>query len=236
MIQQRGETTEAKEISISYFMACGRVCDQVMNELFILGTGVLAEEFFALAAHAGTSVAAFVENLDKRKVGTFLCDRPVIWYEEVSPGAPCICALSTTKRQFFINQLEGKANFVNVVHPSSVILPKTTIGAGTVISTGVLIASNTVIGRHVFFNRGARVGHHTKVGDFVTIQPGANIAGLVEIGEATYIGMGAIIIERLKIGKGVTVAAGSVITKDIPDHVLVAGNPAQVKKKGIDAR
>jgi sugar O-acyltransferase (sialic acid O-acetyltransferase NeuD family) len=207
-----------------------------MNELLILGTGVLAEEFFALASHAGIHVAVFVENLDKKKVGTSLCERPVIWYEDVPNGAPCICALSTTKRKRYINQMENIATFVNLVHPSSIILPNTTIGEGTAISTGVLIASNTVIGRHVFINRGARVGHHTKVGNFVTIQPGANIAGLIEIGESTYIGMGAIIIERLKIGRGVTIAAGSVITKDIPDHVLVAGNPGVIKKKSIDAR
>jgi acetyltransferase EpsM len=189
-----------------------------------------------MADHAGIPVAGFVENLDQRKVGISLCDRPVIWYEKVPQGALCICALSTTKRRFFIDQLQGKAAFAKLIHPSSIILPRTTIGEGTAISTGVLIASNTTIGRHVFLNRGARVGHHTKVGDFVTIQPGANIAGLIEIGEGTYIGMGAIIIERLKIGKGVTIAAGSVITKDIPDHVLVAGNPAKIKKYGIDAR
>ncbi len=208
-----------------------------MNGLLILGTGVLAEEFFAIASHMGIPVTAFVENLDKKKTETSLCERPVIWYEDVPVAAPCICALSTTNRQFYIRQMEGrKATFVNLVHPSSILLPHTTIGEGTAISTGVLVASNTVIGRHVFINRGARVGHHTRVGDFVTLQPGANIAGLVEIGDATYVGMGAIILERLKIGKGVTIAAGSVVTKDIPDHVLVAGNPGVIKKKGIDAR
>ena len=80
------------------------------------------------------------------------------------------------------------------------------------------------------------MGHHTRIADFVTIQPGANIAGLVEIGEASYVGMGAIVIERRKIGKGVTIAAGSVVTRDVPDHALVAGNPAVIKKEGIEAK
>lgn len=30
------------------------------------------------------------------------------------------------------------------------------------------------------------------------------------------------------IGRGVTVGAGSVVTKDVPDFVVVAGNPARV--------
>ncbi len=46
-----------------------------------------------------------------------------------------------------------RAQFVNLVHPSSTILPRTTLGAGTVFSTGVLVASHTTVGNHVFLNR-----------------------------------------------------------------------------------
>lgn len=207
-----------------------------MPDIFILGTGLLAEEFFSLATHAGARVIAFVENLDIRKPGTMLCGRPVIWVEDLPPQSACICAISSTKRRTYIEQVNGKAVFANLIHPTSVILSPNWLGEGTVISTGVLVASNTRIGRHVFINRGARIGHHTSIGDFATIQPGANIAGKVEIGESSYIGMGAIIIERLRIGKGVTVAAGAVVTKNVMDHMLVAGNPAVVKKAHVDNR
>ena len=204
--------------------------------LFILGTGLLAEEIFALATHMGLPVAGFVENLEQQKDGATLCDRPILWVDRFPPGAGCVCALATTKRRLFIEQVEGRAKFVTLIHPSSIILPKTTLGEGTLISIGVLIASSTNIGRHTFLNRGARVGHHTQIGDYVTIQSGANIAGFVEIGESTYVGMGAIVINRLRIGKGVTIAAGAVVIHDVPDHVLVAGNPAIIKKENTDAR
>jgi sugar O-acyltransferase (sialic acid O-acetyltransferase NeuD family) len=208
----------------------------IMGELYILGTKVLAEELFAVAEHAGIAVAGFVENEDKNKAGTLLCERPIIWVDEVPRGARCVCALSTMKRRFFISQLEGKVEYVNLVHPSSIILPRTTLGEGTIVSCGVIIASNAKVGRHVFLNRGVRVGHHTSIGDFVAIQPGANIAGMIEVGDATYIGMGAVIIERLRIGRESIIAAGAVVTKDVPDHVLVAGNPAIIKKENIDAK
>lgn len=207
-----------------------------MPALYILGTGLLAEEFFALAATSGHTVEAFVENLDPSKVGTTLCERPVIGVDDLPRGAPCVCALSTTKRRRYIEQVAGRAAFVTLVHPSSLVLPRTTLGEGTVASTGVLVGSNTRIGRHVFLNRGVRVGHHAIIGDFVTIQPGANIAGAGEIGEETYIGMGAIVIERLTIGRGVTIAAGALVKHDVPDHALVAGSPAVIKKRGVDAR
>jgi acetyltransferase EpsM len=207
-----------------------------MSSLYILGTGLLAEEFFALAQTSGIAIESFVENMDQSKVGMSLCGRPVIGVDQLPQHAACVCALSTTRRRQYIEQVEDRAVFTTLVHPSSIVLPSTTLGDGTVVSTGVLVGSNTRIGRHVLLNRGARVGHHARIGDFVTIQPGANIAGAGEIGDDTYIGMGAIVIERLTIGRGVTIAAGSVVKHDVPDRALVAGNPAVVKKRGVAAR
>ena len=207
-----------------------------MNGLYILGTGVLAEEFFALAVHAGVEVAGFIENIVRDKQGGSLCDRPILWVDRLPEGAACVCALSTTSRQRFIEQVQDRARFVNLIHPSAIILPGTSLGEGTVVSAGAIIASNTAIGRHVFINRGVRIGHHSRVGDFVTIQPGANIGGLTEIGVSSYIGMGAIVIERLKLGRETIVAAGAVVIRDVVDRVMVAGNPATIKKQNIDAR
>ncbi len=204
--------------------------------LYILGTKALAEEFLGLLTHAGIPVLGFVENEEPEKAGTKLFDLPILWVDNFPAGAGCVCGLSTTTRRRFIEQLKGKARFATFVHPSSVILPFTTVGEGTTLSTGVLVASHARIGNHVFINRGARIGHHARINDFVTIQPNANIGGLGEIGASTYIGMGAIIIERLKIGKEVTIAAGSVVTHDVPDNVLVAGNPAVIKKRDIRGR
>jgi sugar O-acyltransferase (sialic acid O-acetyltransferase NeuD family) len=202
-----------------------------MEPLYVLGTGLLAEEVCALAGAAGFAVEAFVENLDRERPGRPLCDRPVIWVDDLPDGAPCVCALSTTTRKRYVDQVADRARFVTLVHPTSTILPNTTLGAGTIVSTGVLVGSNTRIGEHVFLNRGAIVGHHARLGDFVTIQPGANVAGAGEMGDQTYVGMGTLVYERLTIGRGVTIAAGSVVRHDLPDGVLAAGVPAVVKRR-----
>ncbi len=209
---------------------------KMLDKLFILGTGVLAEECFALASHAGIHVAAFIENMDRAKSGTRRCDRPILWVDDMPQRAKCICALSTSTRSRFIDQVSDRAEFVNLVHPSSIVLPGSTLGRGAIISAGVIVASNTAIGDFVFVNRAARLGHHTQIGKFATIQPGANIAGLINIGESTLVGMGSIIIERLTIGRESIIAAGAVVICDVPDNVMVAGNPAVVKKTGIVPR
>jgi acetyltransferase-like isoleucine patch superfamily enzyme len=42
------------------------------------------------------------------------------------------------------------------------------------------------------------------------------------------IGAGAIIVTGVVIGRWAMVGSGSVVTKDVPDHALVVGNPARV--------
>jgi acetyltransferase-like isoleucine patch superfamily enzyme len=50
----------------------------------------------------------------------------------------------------------------------------------------------------------------------------------VHIGDGTWVGARAMILPGVTLGKRVVVAAGSVVTRDVPDDVLVAGNPARV--------
>lgn len=53
---------------------------------------------------------------------------------------------------------------------------------------------------------------------------------IIKIGNNVWIGWGSIILKGVTIGDNSIIAAGSVILKDVPPNVLVAGNPAIVKK------
>jgi acetyltransferase-like isoleucine patch superfamily enzyme len=50
----------------------------------------------------------------------------------------------------------------------------------------------------------------------------------VVIGDGSWLGARAMVLPGVTIGKRVVVAAGAVVTRDVPDDVLVAGNPARV--------
>lgn len=54
------------------------------------------------------------------------------------------------------------------------------------------------------------------------------------IGHNTTIGGRAIILPGLKVGNHCFIGAGAVVTKDIPDHCLVGGNPAKILRVGIE--
>ena len=53
----------------------------------------------------------------------------------------------------------------------------------------------------------------------------------ITVGNNVWIGGGVTILSDVKIGDNVVIGAGSVVTKDIPDNVVVAGNPARVIKE-----
>lgn len=53
------------------------------------------------------------------------------------------------------------------------------------------------------------------------------------IGKNCFIGARSIILPGIRIGDGVIVAAGSVVTADVPDHSIVAGNPARIVRQSI---
>lgn len=50
----------------------------------------------------------------------------------------------------------------------------------------------------------------------------------IRIGNGSWLGNRAMVLPGVTIGERVLVAAGAVVTRDVPDAVLVAGNPARV--------
>jgi acetyltransferase-like isoleucine patch superfamily enzyme len=50
----------------------------------------------------------------------------------------------------------------------------------------------------------------------------------VEICDRSWIGAKAIVLKGVTIGTGAIVGSGAVVTKDVPPHCVVAGNPARV--------
>lgn len=116
------------------------------------------------------------------------------------------------------------------------------------IHTNILRMRGMDIGKHSSVARSARMesanpkGIH--IGEYSRVSVHAMVLahdyfrgkGHVDtyIGNHTVIGGCAIVSPGIKIGDHVFVGAGSVVTKDVPDHCMVAGNPARIIKEGIE--
>lgn len=56
------------------------------------------------------------------------------------------------------------------------------------------------------------------------------------IGKRCFIGANAIVMCGINIGDEVIVGAGAIVTKDVPSHCIVAGNPAKIIKTDIHTK
>ncbi len=65
------------------------------------------------------------------------------------------------------------------------------------------------------------------------LAPGSTLCGCVKVGNNVMVGAGAIILPRVVIGDNTIIGAGAVVTRDVPDSVIVVGNPARILRKNL---
>jgi acetyltransferase-like isoleucine patch superfamily enzyme len=100
------------------------------------------------------------------------------------------------------------------------------IGDRVFVNSGsvIIAVKEIVIGDDVAFANEAYVMDSNSHG----VEGRPHVEAPVRIGDGTWIGARAMVLPGVTIGKRVLVAAGAVVTRDVPDDVLVAGNPARV--------
>lgn len=57
---------------------------------------------------------------------------------------------------------------------------------------------------------------------------GLEYAKPITVGDNVWFGGNVTVLSGVTIGNGAVIGAGSVVTKDVPDNVVVAGNPAKI--------
>lgn len=86
------------------------------------------------------------------------------------------------------------------------------------------------IGNNVFLAPGVHIYTATHPLDQIERNSGYEYGKPVKIGDNVWLGGRAVICPGVTIGNNVVVAAGAVVTKNVPNNVVVGGNPAKIIK------
>jgi acetyltransferase-like isoleucine patch superfamily enzyme len=130
------------------------------------------------------------------------------------------------------------------------IRSNTRIGQGCTIGSYVDIEGDVIIGNHVslqsacYITRGVIIEDDVFCGPRVTTMndkricyrrpPLTFVRNAPRILRAARVGGGSVLLPGVTIGENAFVGAGSVVTKDVPDRVIVVGNPARIVGKVRD--
>jgi len=139
------------------------------------------------------------------------------------------------------------------VCPQATVGNNTKIWNHSKIRENVTIGSDCIIGKNVYVDPDVKIGNHVKIQNGVNVYKGVTIEDDVFLGpsmtftnclfprsknddwkltethvkKGASIGANATIVCGVTIGEHAMVGAGSVVTKDVPPHALVVGNPAK---------
>ncbi len=130
------------------------------------------------------------------------------------------------------------------------------LGANCIVGKGAYIDFDVVIGDNVKIQNGVFVYHGVTIQDGVFLGPGViltndklpraiNPDGALKsdadwqvspilIQRGASVGAGAIVLPGVTIGEFAMIGSGAVVTRDVPDHGLVYGNPARLHGYACD--
>lgn len=203
--------------------------------LAIYGPGGFGRELLEIARQGGKSVCFISDREDevgRQVLGVDVHSLEHLAADNADISAVIAVADSSARRRLDKNLQMAGVRVGSAIATTAIVGPDVEMAPGAVMCHHTIITASARIGRHFHSNIYSYIAHDCVIGDFVTLAPRVSVNGNTIVEDDVYIGTGAVLKQGrpdkpLRIGRGAVIGMGAVVTKDVPEGVVVVGNPAR---------
>lgn len=210
------------------------------EKLIVWGAGGQGRVVSNIARLLGTfEIVGFLDDVNPGRRGEHFCGATILGgaerLDELAAHGVRSCVLAfgnSTARLRWADAIQAKGlRLATLIHPTAVIAPDVSVGAGTTVNAGAIVDPGVTIGKCVIVGAGVTVGHDSTLADGVRVSGGTNLGGAVTVERGAMLGTGTSIKNGIRIGAGSLVGIGAVVVEDLPEGVVAFGVPARVVRR-----
>mgnify|MGYP003953537663 CR=1 FL=1 len=208
------------------------------KKILIFGSGGHAKVVLDIIENEDMySIAGFIDNVSRKNsnllgysfLGDYSTLRDIVSRHKIYGGVIAIGDNAIrSKVHDKIIETFSDFEFVNCVHPRSIIGSDVNFGKGNVVMAGAVINPYSIIYNHCIINSNSTVEHDCKMGNFSSIATNASIGGNVHVGNFSAIGIGANVFHNVTVGNNCIIGGGSLVNSDTINNSIYYGSPSKL--------
>lgn len=140
------------------------------------------------------------------------------------------------REQLYNKCIEAGFHIISLIDPSAIVSECVSIGQGTIVLAYGYIVGNAQIGNNVVMMSRVIIGHDTVIGNHSVIGSVVPLGGGTIVGQRVYVANGSTVRDQLTIGDDSVIGMGSVVFSDVPEGMVVLGNPGRIIRRNEDHR